>query len=86
MCQFRAGASADSYLLSSYQSSGVVAGTGSLTLTDVQAARSSDGTIQAAFVADLGASGINADAATDIMLAFLKFLELLQSQLNCHHV
>lgn len=64
-----AGASANRYLLSSYQSSGVVAGTGSLNASDISAARGSDGTIQATFVVRLAESNIASSGPTNIMCA-----------------
>lgn len=60
------GAQADRYLLSSYDTSGIVAGTGRLNVSDMQAA-SSGGTLQALFTVRLADSGISASSPANLM-------------------
>ena len=62
-----AGASADSYALRSTDTSGVVAGTGALLVGDLQAARSSGGSIQALFTLFMPQSVEELNSQTNIM-------------------
>ena len=65
-CLF-AGASADSYYLAGYETNQVVAGTGNLKLGNLQAARSSSGSIQALFTMFLNQSTSELNSPMNIM-------------------